>query len=150
MGHESIIYGFIEGSMVRGPDNRRYQKLNLEVIQSLPDHDEYPFLARGMFSAPQMEPTQGVYRSHVIHFGGSLKGNQLEELSPWILKFENLLRRLYWERATVHVLTELEGSFRFQWSIHGDILHTYLAQAPMPTTKWNRRDDHSSDPSGAG
>jgi hypothetical protein len=143
MSHESIVYGFIEGAASTLEEYRKYQLLNLDVLESLPEEDEYPFLARGMFSAPEMEAMKGTFRAQVIHFGGSISGLCFEEVPIWVAKMEDVLRRLYWSEATAHVLTDyIDGTYRFQWSIHDEILATYHAGTPRPTTIWIRNDTH--------
>jgi hypothetical protein len=143
MSHESIVYGFIEGATFTAAAFRRYQVLNLEVIQTLPEEDNYPFLARGMFSAPEPYQRKGTFRAQVIHFGGSINGLNFEDVEPWVHKFEALLTKLYWFYAGAHILTDyIDGAYSFQWTIHDEIAETYRAGNPRPTTRWLRTDRH--------
>jgi hypothetical protein len=143
MSHESIVYGFIAGATFRGEDYRKYQKENLSIIGTLSD-DEWPFLSASMFSAPDIDsPRKGTFRAHVLHFGGSFNGLQFDEVPLWITKFEKLLSRLFWFEATAHILTDyIDGAYRFQWKIHNELLDTYHAGSPQPTTRWIRNDEH--------
>jgi len=141
MSFESLIYGYIDSITWLKDDYRKYQRRNLELLNQLPEKDEYPFLSRGMFSAPGFEPQEGTHRSHVIHFGGSYRNLEVDDdMSGWLAKFEGLLSRLYWYSAAVHVMTEVCGVYRFEWSAHSDVIDTYRADDPSPTTKWERKD----------
>ncbi len=115
MSHESIIHGYIDGATWRSESYRLLQHRNLEVLAALPEEDEWPSLARGMFSAPETEPLRGTHRAQVIHFGGSFKYLESEHIGEWIVKFERLLARLSWFVAEVHIDVEIYGRYDFEW-----------------------------------
>jgi hypothetical protein len=141
MSFETLVYGYINSIPWRKDDYRKYQRRNLELLNELPEKDEYPFLSRGMFSAPGFEPAEGTHRSHVIHFGGSYRNFEVDDdMLAWLAKFEGLLSTLYWIGATTHIVTEANGDYRFEWVAHIDVIHTYAADAPSPTIKWERKD----------
>lgn len=145
MSHESIVYGYIEGTPGTRDDYRGLQRRNLAVLDALPEVDDWPPLVRGMFSAPDLEPLRGTHRAQVIHFGASFKNFEQEDRSQWTSKFEDLLRRLYWFSAQFHIITELEGRIEIRWDAASG--GTSLDDEPTPTNDWSRteRQDHSND-----
>jgi hypothetical protein len=137
MGFESIVYGRIEGATYRaaGQQFRQLQKLNRQVIRSLPLMDEWPFLTRHMFALPGPFPHGGLYRCQVIHLGASFK--ELEgDLSIWLGKFEAVLRRLYWFSARLQ-LEGWMGDFRFEWVPEDDSIERMFSERPQPIAKWH-------------
>lgn len=120
MERESIVYGCIR-DLPFGDDNEcRLRRLqNQRVINRLPDQDDWPFLSREMFASTGDQPVFGTYQTQVIHFGASYAAVEYEwEL--WMQKFEELLRKMYWVSATVHLETELSGNHIFQWDSKTD------------------------------
>ncbi|WP_237068308.1 hypothetical protein [Microbulbifer guangxiensis] len=114
---ESIVYGCIKdsNSLAGGADRRR---VNREAVLSLPSADEWPFLCRDMFSIPTIKLKQSQYQTDVIHFGASYRAVEYE-WRHWIQKFEELLQKMYWVSATVHLETELSGTHSFTWEAPG-------------------------------
>lgn len=53
-------------------------------------------------------------KNQVIAFGASYKEVELSWMD-WIVKFENLLSKLYWTEAVVHLETERGGNYVYQW-----------------------------------
>ena len=139
MSHETIVYGYIDGRTWRGNEFRKYQSCNLEVLGWLPEKDGW--LPRGMFSSPPLEAGKGTFYSQVIHFGGSFNYLENEEIPVWIAKFEDLLRQLYWIGATVHLLTDRDGDYRFDWLIHESLVQPSTDEL-VPTSVWTRKDYH--------
>lgn len=109
----------IEGASLGGESRNVLQERNVEVISQLPVEDEFPWLTGGMFALPGPSP-QGTFREQIIHFGLSMKDRFLSpstvydrehgwpaeeraHATEWIGKFEDLLRRLYWYGAELHV-----------------------------------------------
>lgn len=134
MGHESIVYGYIEGAP-HHPELRLH-RLNAAVIKRLPIEDEWPPLTRQMFCLPCGRPAQGTYRSQIIHFGGSFKSIEWE-WEEWLEKFEALLQRLYWWSATVHLKTELSvGDHSYTWQANNDAISRLYSLPPQPITRW--------------
>jgi hypothetical protein len=143
VAHESVVYGYIESPTYTNEEYRKLQGLNLEIIASLPEEDEFPFIARSMFSAPQMRQSSGTFRSHIIHFGGSMNHLTFDEVPKWVVKFELLLRRLYWSDAAAHVVTDyIDGVYHFQWGACVDGFRAREALHPEPTQRWVRKDFH--------
>lgn len=134
MGHEVIVFGCVEGA-----DPERLHALNAGVIAELPTEDEWPWLVRGMFALPAGWP-QGTYRSHVIHFGASLKdepGNR-SCWDAWLEKFERLLRRLYWWSVAVHLRTEFEPDRVIRWLPSEATIDGMAAEPPRTVQEWKR------------
>ncbi|MGH1542453.1 MAG: hypothetical protein ACRBHB_18660 [Arenicella sp.] len=139
MAHETVVYGFIEGATYTQENYRKYQNLNLEILQRLPDKDEYPYLSRQMFSAPPANNSQGTFRVQVIHFGGSIKGLEWEEIDVWISKFENLLKQLYWFSAVAHINPEIDSNYQFTWLPKQTPLSIHQEYGKLlPVTEWTR------------
>ena len=140
MGHEVTLYGMIDGATYRsGEEFRLRQDRNRAVIEALPLEDEWPWLTRQLFALPGAWP-QGTYQGQVIHFGLSMKddpGDQ-DRLEPWLLKFEQLLSRMFWFWACVHIMTEFEPELRFEWTPTESSLNIMCSDAPQPITGWTR------------
>src|SRR5688572_2477748 len=116
MGHVSIVYGHIIGAAHYPDDYHKLQRLNKEILSSLPETDEYPWIHRNMFHCPDPHNIQGTYREQVITFGASYKAVEME-WSEWLGKFESILKKLYWMSATIHLETELVGNHTYEWVI---------------------------------
>ena len=117
MDQESIVYGCIkDASTLDGESGRR--KANRLAMLSLPKADGWPFLCQEMFAIPRVEIDQANYQTEVMHFGASYKAVEYE-WEQWIQKFEELLSKMYWVSATVHLETELSGTHTFTWEANG-------------------------------
>jgi hypothetical protein len=138
MAHETLIFGFIRGSHRAWENSFPLFERNTQEISRLSEEDEYPFLARGMFTIPSLENWPVVFRSPVIHFGSSIKGIEFGDIPEWLGKFENLLSRLYWREAEVHFITDVMGPHRYSWKADDTVFEQYHAGSPQPTTKWQR------------
>lgn len=114
MDQESIVYGCIKDSAYFYHETER-RKVNREAMLQLPSADEWPFLSHEMFAIPQLEGLHGQYQTEVMHFGASYKAVEYE-WEQWIEKFEELLARMYWVSATVHLETEISGTHTFTWN----------------------------------
>jgi len=114
---ESIVYGCIKDvPMTPETDQRRRRMVNRTALLELPVafEKESPFLCVDMFALPGVDIFTGSYHTQVIHFGASYRAVEYEwEL--WMQKFEELLRKMYWVSATVHLETELSGKHTFHW-----------------------------------
>lgn len=134
MGHEVIIFGCIEGA-----DPGRLQVHNAAVLTALPDDDEWPWLVRSMFALPAAWP-RGTYRSHVIHFGASLKDEPQNRTcwETWLGKFETLLRQMCWWSATLHLKTEFEPDRVFRWFPSPASVERMLAEPSEGVREWER------------
>ncbi len=119
MDQESIVYGCIKDASNSMLDSGRVST-NRSAMLSLPKADDWPFLCQEMFAIPQRELIgQGNYQTEVMHFGASYKAVEYE-WEQWLAKFEELLSRMYWVSATVHLETELSGTHTFTWEADGD------------------------------
>ncbi len=134
MAHEVILYGSIEGV-----EHERLRALNAAALADLPAQDEWPWLVRGMFALPADWP-QGTFRSQVIHFGASLKDEPQDRAcwDAWIGKFEEVLRRLYWYSATLHLVTEFEPDRVFRWIPTPAAAALLSHEPPQPVQEWER------------
>jgi hypothetical protein len=122
MGMTTRLYGCIEEYGVLAPAKRALVYAHNErIISGLPIEDTWPPLARRMFAiTPADGPEPGpsyAYQSRVIHFGASFKSIE-HEWEAWVYKFEQLLTRLLWLSATVHLQPEYAGIQTFQWRIN--------------------------------
>lgn len=111
MDQESIVYGCIKDIGGSDPERRR---VNRASILSLPRSDNFPLVCQEMFSLPAVVPGHISYQTEVIHFGGSYKAIEYE-WAQWIREFEQLLGKMYWHSAVVHLETELAGTHSFYW-----------------------------------
>jgi hypothetical protein len=136
MGHESLIYGVIVGTMWKLPDSSQMlQELNRQVIESLPETDEWPFLTRAMFAIAGDDVRTGTYKSQPIHFGATLKGLEWE-WHEWLPKFEAVLQRLYWDETYLHLRTEgTVGYYDYVYRTEYDPTF-HKQELPQPLTTW--------------
>lgn len=143
MGHRNTLSGHIQEIWyVEGSDQAiaRLWEHNRLVLNSLPDDDEekWPYLGKRMFSTSPIlsevssDALQPTYRGPVIYFGGSFS-SILYDWSEWLIKFEDLLRRLYWEHAVVVLATEWMGQHIYRWDAKLDSFH---AEKPTPISEW--------------
>lgn len=116
MGMETVLLGYIAEPWVAGDDARNgsFGRWNRQALSELPERDEWPPLSRSLFAWTELDSLQGGYRGSVIHFGGRFKSIE-EEWGEWLVKFEGLLGRLFWESSVVYLETEASGPFRFEW-----------------------------------
>lgn len=116
MDQESIVYGCIKDLAYGDADEKEIERrsINREVMLALASADEWPFLSREMFSVPSLEQDGTGYQTEVMHFGASYKAVEYE-WEQWIAKFEEMLQKMYWVSATVHLETELSGTHTFVW-----------------------------------
>ena len=112
---ESIVYGCIKDYMDDTGSSQRSQ-VNREAILTLPSSDAWPYLSQDMFSMPQQSHAEATtYMTQILHFGASYKAIEYE-WNEWLSKFEQLLSRMYWASAVVHLETELTGTHTFVWT----------------------------------
>lgn len=117
MDQESIVYGCIKDSVSWLSDPER-NRVNREAMLSLPGAEEWPFLSREMFAIPTARAGNPHYQTEVMHFGASYKAVEYE-WDQWVEQFEQLLKKMYWVSATVHLETELSGTHTFVWEAGG-------------------------------
>ena len=140
MGHEAIVYGVIVGASYRiGEDYRLLQDYNAAIIRKLRTEDDWIWLVRSAFALPGQYP-QGTYRRQIIHFGLSIKDDPSDRgcWDIWFEKFEEVLKRLYWLSAKVHIETDFEPDRMFIYLPTDESLTDLYADKPSPISKWRR------------
>jgi hypothetical protein len=84
-----------------------------------------------MFSIPN---TQLIFRDPIIHFGASYKSMEYE-WHEWIIKFEIILKQLYWYNVELVLESEIYGDYKYQWVF--DPYKTKInLDPPEPTSEW--------------
>jgi len=114
---ESIVYGIIKDvPMAPEDDGQKRRMVNSASLLDLPQTLDVnsPFLCGDMFTMPGLDVFSGAYHTQVIHFGASYRAVEYE-WERWMQKFEELLSKMYWVSATVHLETELSGNHTFHW-----------------------------------
>ena len=135
MGHISIVYGNIIGATGQTDDFHKLQRLNKNIIESLPVTDDiFPWITKSMFLVPDPDKNR-IYRDQVIVFGASYKAVE-HEWDEWLNKFEAILRQLYWTSATIHLDTELVGAHTYQWTFDINQIDNWTTTHPTPTKSW--------------
>jgi len=143
MGHRNTLSGHIqEVWYVQGSDRAIVElwEHNREVLNALPSDTEekWPYLGKSMFSMSPMltqvsaDALKPTYRGPVIYFGGSFS-SIIADWSEWLIKFEDLLRRLYWEHAVVVLVTEWMGQYVYRWDAK---LDADRLQTSTPIAEW--------------
>ena len=134
MSHETILYGMIDAGELELDELNPHHALNRKVLENLPDDDEQPALVRSMFS---IAPANATFNSQVIHFGASYPGLE-KSWDTWLEKFEDLLRKMYWFGAVVHLDSELfEGDYRYEWVVSDKAFDTCLfGDTLQPINDW--------------
>lgn len=117
MDQESIVYGIIKDvPMAPETDGETRRMVNSGALLDLPQTFDVnsPFLCGDMFTLPGLDVFSGAYHTQLIHFGASYRAIEYE-WERWMQKFEELLGKMYWVSATVHLETELSGKHTFHW-----------------------------------
>ena len=119
------------------PQKDDFATHNIQVINNLPDEGEYPWLTRRIFGFPPPWP-HGTYRSPIIHFGLSLKDGSPDEKCPeqWLIKFEDLLRNLYWIGAEVHISTEYGPDTLYRYCASRAAMDRMFAEEAKTVQDW--------------
>lgn len=140
MGHEAIVYGRIVGASGEvGERFRGLQERNRDVLATVPEDDDWPWVVRGIFALPAPYP-QGIYRRQIIHFGLSIKDDPSDRgvWDRWLGKFEAVLERLYWTSAVAHLSTDFEPPRTFVWTPTDAALAGLHDDPPRPVGAWVR------------
>lgn len=105
MSDIATVYGCIEVPAASAALRERLRQDNLNATQSLPSQEDWALLPREIFSLS--EAVEGS-ASDVIHFAQS--GDNLDyEWQQWLQAFEQLLGKLSWSSATVHLRSPNKG-----------------------------------------
>lgn len=118
---ESVVYGFIrdyQSPLTEFGEDLRLSS-NLKAIGALPSPLSFSLIHREMFTCPRKHNSYNETSSYVIHFGASYLGIEYE-WKHWMQQFENLLNKMYWTQATVHMETDYSGNHIFQWTSPGE------------------------------
>lgn len=117
MAQESIVYGCIRDELYVQDSEQavRRREINRAALARLPSVEEWPLLAREMFTAPPGSIALEGPQTDVVAFGSAYRGVEYE-WEQWIERFEALLAEMYWVTATIHLETELSGTHTFTWS----------------------------------
>src|SRR5215213_1533219 len=135
MGHTSIVYGHIVGETWRSEDHHKLQRLNKKIIDALPADDEtFPWINRNMFLVPDPDKDK-MYRDQVIVFGASYKSVE-HDWEEWLIKFEAILRQLFWSSVTIYLETELVGNHKYEWVFDINQPDNWTTDNPQPTRLW--------------
>lgn len=101
MGHDNKFFGAIEEIPRRSLPEALWAHLfatNEAAIRTI-EEDGLPPLSSAMF---HVTPCEATYRSRIFSFAGTFNGITSPELDvSWLERFERLLSRMYWERATL-------------------------------------------------
>ena len=143
MGERTTISGHIQEPWyvmgTKGSDDPQLlllEALNHAVIMELPEIDVVPPLARTMFTFSNTgEHSQNTYRGRVIYFGGSYH-SIWAEWEEWLTKFECLLRRLYWEHASLVLVSEYFGTHHYFWDAAEESPMSLAETPPRTTDRW--------------
>src|SRR4051794_23212948 len=103
MSTPGVLIGYLHEALpqYRPDDPTVFVRANDAVLATLPDQDTSPPLSRAMFSTTGQGWNRGSFRDRrLIHFAGHFNFIA-DDLHPWLDKFEDVLRKLYWLRAEV-------------------------------------------------
>lgn len=140
MGFVTFIYGFIqEGWTGFGEDaelrNRIIRKNTKRVLAGLPTEVNWPPLSKQMFSVSN-GPITMAYRCRLIHFAAATKELDFD-LKDWIEKFEELLRKLHWEKAVADYHGIFIGEHKFTWTPPDEWVTSMRRGKLGPVDSWN-------------
>ena len=138
MNQESVVYGCIKDMLISHSSNetREHRQCNRDVMLSLPSVEDWPLLSREMFAMPVQVMSLDESHTDVIHFGSSYKGVEYEWQS-WLSAFEDMLKRMYWVSATVHLETEFNGTHTFSWEAEEDFHEPSMGELAV-RCEWSR------------
>lgn len=135
MDYESLVYGYIAD--VRPNDTERRES-NRMALAALPESQDWPLVARHLFSIPDLLEIDSSVNTEVFHFGSSYRGIEYEWRS-WLAEFEQLLDKMYWVTAKVHLETVNSGTHVFTWDTSGD-WHTPGSSDKTVHCEWSREE----------
>lgn len=110
---ESVVYGCIRD--ISGAKRAEHRRVNRQAMQELPAAETWSLVNREMFSMPDTAADDSELHTSVVHFGAAYQYVE-HEWEQWLKQFEDLLRKMYWVSATVHLETELSGVHAFEFA----------------------------------
>lgn len=114
---ESVVYGCIKD--VTYDDVAEHRQVNRQAMLDLPAAETWSLVNREMFSIPDAVAVDASLHTEVVHFGASYQAVE-HEWKYWLEQFEQLLRKMYWVSATVHLETEMSGVHAFVFETQGE------------------------------
>jgi hypothetical protein len=88
-----------------------------------------------MFLVPDPDNDR-MYRDQVIVFGASYKSVE-QEWEEWLLKFEAILKKLYWTSVIIHLDAELAGPYTYEWVVDMNLTDTWFSGNLQPSSQWS-------------
>lgn len=131
---ESVVYGCIKN--VALANSSEHRRNNRTAMLNLPSADSWSLLNREMFALPERHCGDLHLSTEVMHFGASYQGVE-HEWQYWLEQFENLLRKMYWVSATVHLETELSGLHSFVFETEGAVHRPHQSEIKI-RCEWAR------------
>ena len=146
MDQESVVYGCIKDTFFYGEEREieLHRDTNRGVMEELPRAEDWPLISREMFAMPAPALAVDDSQTDVVHFGSSYKAVE-HEWEQWLGKFEQMLKRMYWVSATVHLETELSGKHTFSWESTGAGHNPSDSELKM-VCEWERESTFSTRP----
>jgi hypothetical protein len=141
MSDPTILLGFIaEKNPNYSLDPDFYRRANDATIAALPEDDAHPPLCRSLFSVTGGDALHGSYgRQRIIHFAGKFN-HFVNDLAPWLDKFEAMLRKLYWINAEVLIMNAAIGpSLALKFLVTQDTADDYHSNPPRLPRDWTLR-----------
>lgn len=139
MSNPGILIGYLHEALAtyRPHDEGFFERANDVVLASLPDDDAWPPLSRAMFSVTGEGWARGSFRNRrLIHFAGHFNFIA-NDLHPWLDKFEDVLRKLYWRRAEVMLLEDYcSPPLSISYTASPDAIVGYSSPDPRPPQRW--------------
>ena len=143
MAFESCIYGYIaeacqNPSGAATPFDEEVLALkahNESVLNALPVLDDWPPLSRHMFGWAPASENVITYGRRPLHFAAGLKEVDWE-IGEWLDKFEDLLRRLYWDRVVLHIEFGQALPRSMTWTTKPGYVHLFKGGLP-PVLEWD-------------
>ncbi len=114
--NETTIYGFIRDDVMLSPNQDTQDRLrtNRRVLLELPEFSACTLLYRDMFAIPNSSINAGGYYSAMVHFGAPYEGVEYE-WDLWLEAFEDMLLKMFWVSAVVHLETPFAGTHTHIW-----------------------------------
>jgi hypothetical protein len=117
-----------------------YQRTNDATIKALPEDDSYPPLCRSLFSVTGDDSKHGAFREQRLIFFAGHFNYFVQDMAPWLDKFESLLRKLFWINAEVFVSGGITGPpLTLRYQIAQGTVGRYHLHPPKLPTDWTLR-----------